>query len=288
MRVRALGSAAAAVVLASTVAGCGGHSGPDVAQAAGESMPGMKMAAFEGDGRTNIVDGYSLVDLHAPNKAGQAGTLSFVINGPTGKPQTDFTLQQTELLHLYVVRGDLTGFEHIHPTLDVATGRWSVPITFARPGPYRLVAEFEALKSDGNFADRILGSDLHIPGTYRPTSYTPTYGSASVAGYTVGLDQTAKVNGPNLHLHFTQAARVVGDLQQYLQSYAHVTGFRKGDLAAVHVHPNENPPRADPNAVGGPVLTLASLFTTAGEYRLFVEFQTAGVVHEVPLDIKVG
>jgi hypothetical protein len=286
------------VALAVTLSGCG-SSGGDVATATGDSMPGMpgmsaasmgqmNMAAYDGDGLRSTVDGYSLVGLSGPKKAGQAGTLSFVINGPAGQPQTDFTLQQTKLLHLYVVRADLTDFQHIHPTLDPKSGEWSVPVTFARPGPYRVVAEFEALRPDGNFDDRILGADLRVPGAYHPVGYTPTYGGASVAGYRLTLDPTALVHGPDLHLRITRAGAGVTDLQQYLQSYAHITGFRQGDLKAVHVHPNETPPKTDPNAVGGPVLTLASLFSVPGNYRLFVEFRTAGVLHQAPIDVKVG
>ncbi len=321
MRVGALGA-----VLALGLSGCG-DSGSDVAQAAGESRPaapapsgtasvpgtaavpasarsggstsvgsmgvmgstsGTSMGVFEGDGTASNVDGYSLASLTGPRKAGQAGTLSFVINGPSGRAQTDFTLQQTKLLHLYVVRADLTGFQHLHPTIDMNTGVWSVPITFAQPGPYRLVAEFEALKDDGNFDDRILGANLVVPGAYQPDKYTPRYGSASVDGYVFNLDRTATVHGPDLHLRVTRAGTDVTDLQQYLQSFAHNTGFRQGDLTAVHVHPNETPPKTDPNKVGGPVLTLASLFTTPGNYRLFVEFQTGGVVHQAPIDVKVG
>jgi hypothetical protein len=252
------------------------------------SSGAMSMGVFEGDGKASTVDGYSLVSLKGPKKAGQAGTLTFVINGPSGKPQTDFTLQQTKLLHLYVVRADLTGFQHIHPTIDMKTGVWSVPITFAQPGPYRFVAEFEALKDDGNFDDRILGANLVVPGAYQPAKYTPMYGSASVDGYTFSLDRTATVHGPDLHLHVTKAGVDVTDLQQYLQSFAHVTGFRQGDLTAVHVHPNEIPPKTDPTKVGGPILTLASLFTAPGNYRLFIEFQTGGVLHRAPIDVKVG
>jgi hypothetical protein len=40
-----------------------------------------------------------------------------------------------------VVRRDLTGFQHVHPERD-AGGRWSVPLTLAAPGPYKVFADF--------------------------------------------------------------------------------------------------------------------------------------------------
>ncbi|HEX3828781.1 MAG TPA: hypothetical protein VHV82_16070 [Sporichthyaceae bacterium] len=246
------------------------------------------MTAMDGDGSKPTVDGYSLVKVTNPTTAGKAGRMSFVIDGPSGKPQTDFTLQQTKLLHLYVVRNDLTQFQHIHPTLDSKTGLWSVPVIFAQPGPYHMVIEFEALTPDGNFDDRILGTDFKIGGgKYTPVPYQPVYGKVSVDGYDVTLDPSTKVGGPPLQLKVTKAGADVTGLQPYLESFAHITGFREGDLKAVHVHPNEFPKKGDLNARGGPVLTLATVFAGPGKYRMFIEFQTNGLLHLTTIDIGV-
>jgi len=270
-----------AVVTSAPMAGMAGMSGSG-------SMAAMNMGVMDGDGSKATVDGYSLVKVTSPSSAGKAGQMSFVIDGPNGKPQTDFTLQQTKLLHLYVVRKDLTQFQHIHPTLDTKTGLWSVPVIFAEPGPYHMVIEFEALTADGNFDDRILGTDFKIGGgKYTPVPYQPVYGKVSVDGYDVTLDPSSKAGGPPLHLKVTKAGADVSDLQQYLQSFAHITGFREGDLKAVHVHPDQVPKKGDLTAVGGPVLTLTSVFSSPGKYRMFVEFQTNGLLHLTPIDIDV-
>jgi hypothetical protein len=309
VRIRRTAASSLAVALTLALSACGGggkdtvtagatsdpggsmsmsHTMPDGSTMA-QAMPGMNMMAFEGDGLKKSVDGYTFAKLANTAKVGRAGTLSFVISGPKGKPQKEFTLQQTKLLHMYVVRDDLTEFQHIHPDLDDKTGKWTVPITFAKPGPYQVVIEFEALKDDGNFDDRILGHRLTVAGDYKPVRYTPVTGTNTVDGYTVTMDPTAAVHGPNLHLKITKDGADVTDLQQYLQSYAHITGFRKGTMEAVHVHPNEVPPyKTDPAAVGGPTLTLASLFTQAGVYRMWIQFQTDGQVHTVPLDVTVS
>jgi hypothetical protein len=306
---RTLRIALTVALVTAALAGCGGGSHDDAVTASSSTttggsmanMPGMtgmsgsgsmaamNMGAMDGDGSKATVDGYSLVKLTNPKTAGKAGQITFVINGPTGQAQTDFTLQQTKLLHLYVVRDDLTQFQHIHPTLDQKTGLWSVPVTFAKPGPYHLVIEFEALTADGNFADRILGTNFRVGGgKYTPVKYQSDYGHASVDGYTVTLDPTGKVGGPPLHLKITKAGADVTDLQPYLESFAHITGFRDGDLKAVHVHPNEVPKKGDLAARGGPVLTLTSVFTAPGKYRMFIEFQTNGQLHLTPIDIQVS
>jgi hypothetical protein len=302
-------TAVVVAIAALALSACGSHSNNNVTETAASSNPGgaagnssheathdsmagghsAAAEAKEGDGLTNTVGGYSLVNVTRPTKAGHPGTMTFVINGPQGKPQKDFTLQQTKLLHLYVVRQDLTEFQHIHPALNTATGKWSVPVTFAKPGPYHMVTEFEALKADGNFDDRILGADFKVGGgAYRPVTYTSDFGKASVDGYQLTLDPNAKVSGPDLHLKITKNGSDVTDLAPYLESFAHITGFRSGDLKAVHVHPEEVPAKNDPHAHGGPVLTVSSLFAAPGKYRMFIEFQTNGQVHLAPVDVDVS
>jgi hypothetical protein len=283
---RGAAASAVAAALSLVLSACGGSG--KVMPVASRSVPSTAMLPFEGDGLDRTVDGYTFARVRNTATVGRPGEVSFVIDNPKGKPQRDFTLQQTKLLHMYVVRDDLTEFQHIHPGLDHRTGRWTVPITFAEPGPYRVVIEFEALKADGTFDDRILGAGLTVAGAYRPVRFTPAIGTNTADGYTVTMPSTAAVRGPNLRLTVTKDGAGVTDIQQYLQSYAHITGFREGSLQAVHVHPLEVPPfRTDPNAVGGPNLTLMSMFTKPGVYRMFIQFQTDGRVHTVPLDITV-
>ena len=149
-----------------------------------------------------------------------------------------------------------------------------------------MVAEFQALKPDGYWDQRVLGKAFTVDGSYKATDYAPKFGGTTVDGYDLTLDKTAQMHGPDLTLKITKGGADVTDLQPYLQSLAHVTGFRQGDLKVVHMHPNQSPGE-DPNAQGGPTLNLASMFHAAGRYRLFVQFQTAGKVHTAPIDVDV-
>ena len=291
-------AAAAALLLALALSACGSdkhdaatvHSPTDTASPGNGgmsgSMAGMDMTKI-GDGMTASLGGYSLADVSAPSKPAEAGRLTFVIQGPQGV-QKDFTLQQTKLMHVYIVRKDLTEYQHVHPTMDQTTGRWSVDLTIPKPGPYHLVTEFEALTPDGNFDDRILGSDFRVAGDYQPTSATPgALNQASADGYDLALDGTPKVSGGDLKLKITKNGTDVTDLEPYLDSFAHITGFRSGDLTAVHVHPSETPAKDDPNARGGPTLTINPMFGGPGHYRMFIQFQTAGVIHLAVMDLEV-
>lgn len=295
-------AAAAALVLALVLSACGDDSTDtaadtttdtttDTAAGTGHDMSDMDSMDISrtGDGLRASVAGYTLTGVKAPPEAGRAGTLSFRIQGPAGV-QKDYARQQDELLHVYLVRKDLTGYQHLHPRLDTASGVWSADLTVPEPGPYRLVTEFEALTKDGELEDRILGTDFTVAGRYAPVTATPGIGvgRASMDGFALTLDGSPQVHGESLALTITRDGADVSTLQPYLASFAHITGFREGDLHAVHVHPDEEPDPGDPSATGGPRLTLAPMFTEPGRYRLFIQFKTDGVVHLVPMDIDVA
>jgi hypothetical protein len=293
MRTRASWLPALAALLLLAACGHDGHAlsatdsgGPP--PAVDHAAMGHVMPMDDGDGLSATKAGYTLTAVRGPAKAGKAGRLSFRVDSPAGTVQKEFARAQTKLMHVYVVRTDLTGYQHVHPTMDPATGTWSVDLTIPEPGRYRVLTEFIALRPDHADTDALkLGAPFTVPGRYDPVPYEAATGPRTVDGYRVVLDGTPAVHGgAPLTLRISRGGTDVTDLQPYLESYAHVTGFRTGDLKAVHVHPNEKPTGAD--ALGGPALTLAPMFTAAGTYRLFVEFRAGGVVHTVPVDVEVA
>ena len=74
------------------------------------------------------------------------------------------------------------------------------------------------------------------------------------------------------------------DLQPYLKTYAHVTAIHAGDLAFAHLHPQGTASRPH----GGPKLTVNADLPAAGTYRVFVQFQTDGVLHTAALTISAS
>ena len=56
-------------------------------------------------------------------------------------------------------------------------------------------------------------------------------------------------------------------VEDYLGAKGHLVALREGDLAFLHVHPDESS------------LSFMAEFPTAGRYRLFLQFQTGGRVH---------
>lgn len=279
---------ALAALVVALVAGCG--SSDDGQKNTANTMGGMDMSGGStmdvvGDGRSATQDGYTLADVSYPPKAG-TGVLSFHILDKTGKPHLQFAFEQTKLMHVYVVRSDLGTYDHVHPLLGV-DGRWLTPLTLETPGKYRLVTEFIASDKDGHNAHLLLGKDITIPGRApAPPAKVAAAPVAEVDGYQLRLTgHLMSGMSSKFTIRITKGGKDVSDLQPYLDSYAHLTGFRFGDLATVHVHPME-PVRAGKG--GGPELTFDPMFKAPGNYRFFVQFQTGGKLHTAPLTVSVS
>jgi hypothetical protein len=218
--------------------------------------------------------GYTLVPEATAFTAGRAAELAFRIVDSGQKPVTDFAIVHDKPLHLIVVRRDLTGYQHLHPTM-APDGRWSVPLTLREPGVWRAYADFAANAPAGQAAVT-LGTDLTVRGDYAPRALPEPATRATVDGFTVGYQgapQTAAVQP--LLFTVTPAAR----LERYLGAYGHLVVVREGDLGYVHVHP-------EPELAGGAVkFWLAA--PSPGRYRMYFDFQVAGKVRTAEFTMRV-
>jgi hypothetical protein len=252
----------------------------DAAGAAGEhdaQPPGGVDAAASADlipgGLAVSQDGYTLQLARTVQTPGTPGRVQFEIAGPDGERVTEFTRAHDKELHLIVVRRDMTGFQHVHPERD-AQGRWSVPLTLAQPGPYKVFADFIP---EGRDKPLTLAADLTAPGPYTPMTSARPSRTTTVDGYDVSLDGDLTAGASSkLTLNVAKDGRPVTDLQPYLAAYGHLVAIRDGDLAYLHVHPDGD--IDDPATEPGPDITFYADVPSASTYRLFLDFQHAGVV----------
>src|SRR5437763_9968276 len=119
-------------------------SGPSTAALTGpESVPHTHvMSAARGapvpvGGLSATAGGYALVTT------GQS-PFTFHIQGPDGRAVTRFATVHDKLMHLIVVRRDLSGYQHLHPSL-APDGTWTMPLHLPAPGPYRGYFDFTAI-----------------------------------------------------------------------------------------------------------------------------------------------
>lgn len=222
--------------------------------------------------------GLTLVPLSTDFTAGRPGQLRFQVRDVQRRPVTRFAVVHDKPMHLIVVRRDLTGYQHLHPTM-AADGTWSVPLTLAQPGVWRAYADFTVVADTGAQTAVTLGADLVVPGDYQPRPLPEPATSTTVDGFTVGYQGTPQA-GTTVPLTF----RVNGEggaapLERYLGAYGHLVALREGDLGYLHVHP-------EPELVDG---QIKFWLTTPGpgRYRLYLDFQVGPTVRTAEFTLTV-
>ncbi len=78
--------------------------------------------------------------------------------------------------------------------------------------------------------------------------------------------------------------RPVTDPQLYLDTYAHLTAFHASGLAFAHLHPRGT---VHGDHGGGPALSCDTSLPKAGDWRLFLQFHTADVLHTAAVTLSV-
>ncbi|MFI6256114.1 DUF4402 domain-containing protein [Micromonospora zamorensis] len=218
--------------------------------------------------------GFTLAPLTTEFAAGRPGQLRFQVRDVQRRPVTRFAVVHDKPMHLIVVRRDLTGYQHLHPTM-AADGTWSVPLTLAQSGVWRAYADFTVVADNGAQTAVTLGADLVVPGDYQPRSLPGPATSTRVDRFTVGYQGTPQA-GATVPLTFRVGAT---PLERYLGAYGHLVALREGDLGYLHVHP-------EPELVDGQVkfwLTTPG----PGRYRLYLDFQVGSEVHTAEFTLTV-
>jgi hypothetical protein len=247
------------------------HPGRPAADAKPAHMGGMAATSTAVRGLAVSDHGLTLQLARHTAQPGRRFELAFRITDRRGRTVRDFDVEHTKRMHFIVVRRDMTGFQHLHPT-QRPDGSWSVPVTLPDAGSYRVFADFS---HDGETTT--LASDLRVDGD---AEFVPLPEPATEAttgdGYSVRLAETQAHAGRESAIRFTvlQHDKPV-KVQPYLGANGHLVALREGDLAFLHVHPMEGTTEFD------------STFPTVGRYRLFLQFKHAGRVHTVAFTQEV-
>jgi hypothetical protein len=202
------------------------------------------------------------------------GPGSFVINGPDGKPVTKYLTVHDKPLHLIVVRRDLTGYHHLHPTM-AGDGTWSVSLSLKEPGLWRAFADFTALSATGSQTAVTLGWDITINGVYEAKPLPPAARESTVDGQTVTYEGTPVVGATSPLLFRVPGAQ----LEPYLGAYGHLVVLRQGDLGYVHVHPETQ--------LSGGAVKFWFAAPSPGTYRMYFDYQASGMVHTAEFTVTV-
>jgi hypothetical protein len=217
--------------------------GHEETEAAGHPVRGL---AVEDDGLRVVVDDPEL-------RRGRTERLRFRVLGQRGETVRDFDVEHERRMHLIVVRRDLTGFQHLHPEQG-EDGTWTTELRLDEAGSYRVFADFSSRGKTYTLAD-----DVSVDGDVRSRPLPEPAKSADVDGFKVRMTD-------DLAFSITRAGRPVTP-EPYLGAKGHLVALREGDLAFLHVHPDENRLRFEADLPPG------------ARYRLFLQFQVDGRVH---------
>jgi len=233
---------------------------------------GHGSAAAELSGLAVAGDGYRLAVTDTTLSAGEATPFSFSVVDAEG-PVRQFDEEGGVRMHLIVVRRDLTGYQHLHPTLE-DDGRWQTELTLPDAGVYRAYADFER-----NGKKTVLASDLFAAGRFTPETLPAPASSVEIDGYRVELDGHAEAGVETMITYRVTRAGEPVDVEPYLGAAGHLVALREGDLAYLHVHPLAE-------RLGE--ISFAATFPTAAQYRLFLQFKDAGSIQTAALTLNVG
>ena len=239
--------------------GGGGHAMQD------EPAAHEQAAHEEGDLRLAL-------DRRAAWSAARASSSRSASRPPRARPVRAFDLEHERRMHLIVVRTDLTGFQHVHPR-EGADGTWTVPLTLAAAGTYRVFADF----STGG-EGRTLDADVQVPGAFAPQPLPhpePVARDRRLRGAPHGHGRRRALHGaPRRAGRSTTSSRT---------SAPAATSSR----CARATSPSSTSTRRTrrPRAA-----TSASASSTPrqGRYRLFLQFQHDGRVHTAAFTQEVG
>ncbi|MET9661619.1 hypothetical protein [Streptomyces sp. NPDC006510] len=249
----------------------GGHDG-------GEEG-GAKAAADHEPGGLQVSDGGYTLALETPTvRAGARTEIRFAVRDDSGRKVTAYRREHGKELHFILASTDLTQYRHLHP-VRAADGTWSTPVDLPEAGGYRVFADFTPAAAGAE--NLTLGADLAVSGAYRPAVLPDAGTVAEVDGYRVTLGGELRAGqAGELKPSISRNGRPVTDLQPYLGAYGHLVALRSGDLAYLHVHPNEGGP--------GPVVSFTATAPSAGTYRLFLDFKHEGKVRTAAFTVRVA
>jgi len=243
-----------------------GRSAPSAQTAAPTPSP-----AVHSDGLSDSHEGYLIKGVKLPEARGKAIPVAFQVFGPDGKPLTEYETVQAKAMHLFLVRDDISGYQHLHPVF--AGDTWSTTVDVLDGGSYRFYAEFTP-KGWVAAHPIILGMPFVITGDTRLAPLPAPAATSDTGKYVVrrmdGTDHLIAGRGALLRFEVPGAV-----LEPYLGSIAHMSAFEVRTQGLVHLHP----------AAGE--LVFHTQFPYRGEYRLFLEFQVGGEVQRAAFTVLV-
>lgn len=216
-----------------------------------------------------------------PIRADETIHLTMEVSNPEGNPVDEFEINHEKLMHLIVVRDDLSYFDHIHPDYE-ENGKFMVTTEFPAGGKYKLFADFVPKGGAGV----TVSEWIEVAGEDRKplpiTADDPLVKQVNGKEVELILSNTLSNEEAVLAFHIRDAATKQGiqDLELYLGATGHVVILSEDAEQYLHVHPLDEKGT-------GPRAEFATSFPSSGTYKIWGQFQHKGEVFTVPFVVEV-
>jgi hypothetical protein len=281
-------SAAAVVLAALALAGCGSSGGA-------VSVPTVQAA------RIFALSGFAPA---APVRPGRPVTVTFTVDMPNGKPLTKYktgTGPHTGV-HLIIVRDDLAYIIHTHPPIG-PNGLLRQTVTFPAPGSYHVLVDLYP-NLPGVIPNFQLTQKIDVTGGYHPIKLPPFKSDLVVDGYHFDMRGQAPpklqaIQPEFLHVDVTDPHGHNVTFTPWFGALAHAIFFREGTLDYFHTHicapsapncgtlPGVAATRITGTAPAPGKLTVGVLLAVPGAWRLFLQMKLGGKIVTAPYTLKV-
>lgn len=227
-------------------------------------------------------------------KPNQQTKLRFIIENESGNTIKNFVPDKTELVHFFVIRQDLQGFQRLQTDFNKNTGEFSVDTAFPSEGKYRLYADFTPVKvQQAPNLGVVTAIDIKVGDItiYTPTKISPSFNNVkNTDGYSVyyKFPSNIKVNTPVSFILYIEKDHIpVTDLEDYIGAKAQGIIFEADNLQFEHIHAldltNETQIEEQQQSIqitsgNGPDILFTYTFPKAGLYKIFTQFQHQGKI----------
>ena len=218
-------------------------------------------------------------------KPGQKVRLRFSISDPkTAKPVTEFDLIHERVLHLFLISDDLQQFAHEHPEA-VGPGVFEIDWTFVRGGMWRVLLDFYPTHATPQLISRSIllgGAELRVPELQSDSGQLRKGANVEVS---LRLDPEVPLAGEKTLLQYRIVPRE--KFEPFLGAMGHMLVASADLIDLIHTHPFLVDGGLAVPPVDAKQVQFNVIFPRPGMYRVWAQFQRAGVVNTIPFNVEV-
>ncbi|HEX8552722.1 MAG TPA: hypothetical protein VF681_14325 [Abditibacteriaceae bacterium] len=238
----------------------------------------------------------------------------------SGAPVNDFTVVHDKLMHLIVVKKDLSWFNHLHPNFK-GDGTFTLSAALPSAGVYKIYADYtpKGKTQEVPSQEILVSGDSTVTTRLIPDKMQGMWMTKKVAAHPEGEPDkkggamyevalmpmpVPPVAGEEAMLHFQvrdAKGKPLTDLQPYLGALGHCVVLSSDSESYLHSHPMADGAKHDMSKMGkgetmqhstpksgGPDVMFHTTFPTAGLYKAWGQFKHKGQIITAAFVVNVA